>query len=466
MPAISFTVTVKGHFTSQSHKYAENNRSTQRLLSNEIMACGFYQNLLVKKPVYHAVSPSSVLLNKDRPMTSSLTAGGPLSLTNPSRPGHHMSNRHIASLTKKRFVVILLSFVLQRSKHFEDRRSSRERTYMMTTQAIQTVASNYAPIAFRASVFDNVQAVGAAWMLSSAVFTTYSTTRFLKYEPQPSVKPQSALKASPLSRATLLTLLRFGGSLALGILAHPNFHVIDRLIETWKLLPTFALPAIFLFVANYTNSISLNRIGISLTYTSKCAIPAITLILTILLDGMESLPSIPALLSLVPIGFGVAAASWNHPSFEMLGFLAALISCASQSALNVTTKRIMKHANVAGPVAQRAMVAVGFVLASAMSLYQIYLQRRDDKEEQETQPPLWLGAMAVAAYHIEYVLSFVFVKMVAPITYSASDAVRRLGIIIVGNLMFGGPAFTPFNIVGVVCALGGALAFSVLNSLS
>ena len=335
----------------------------------------------------------------------------------------------------------------------------------MTTPAIQSVASNYAPIAFKTSLLDNVHAVGAAWMLSSAVFTTYSTTRFLKYEAQSSVKQENRFQASSLSRATLLTLLRFGGSLALGMLAHPNLRVLDRLIETWKLLPTFALPAVFLFVANYTNSISLNRIGISLTYTSKCAIPAITLILTILLDGMASLPSIPALLSLLPIGFGVAAASWNHPSFELLGFLAALVSCASQSALNVTTKRIMKHANVAGPVAQRSMVAVGLVLATAMSLYQVLSQKRHGKEETETPPPLWLGAMAVTAYHVEYVLSFVFVKMVAPITYSASDAVRRLGIIIVGNLMFGGPALTPFNVVGVLCALGGALAFSVLNNL-
>lgn len=111
------------------------------------------------------------------------------------------------------------------------------------------------------------------------------------------------------------------------------------------------------------------------------------------------------------------------------------------------------------------MVAVGFVLASAMSLYQVLSQRRHGKEETETPPPFWLGAMAVAAYHIEYVLSFVFVKMVAPITYSASDAVRRLGIIIVGNQMFGGPAFTPFNVVGVMCALGGALTFSALNSV-
>jgi len=331
---------------------------------------------------------------------------------------------------------------------------------MMTTPAIQPVINHYAPIGTVASAFDNVQAVGAVWMLSSTLYTTYSTTKFLKYSPKTlEHRPQT-----PLSRATLLTVLRFGGSLALGILAHPDIHMLARIKETWNLLPTFALPAVFLFIANYANSISLNRIGISLTYTSKCAIPLITLILTVLLDGVSALPRPPVLLTLVPIGLGIAAASWSNPHFELLGFLAALVSCTSQSALNVTTKRIMKHLDVAGPLAQRAMVAVGLIIASAMALVQV--SSRTEMKETETMPPAWLGAMAVTAYHIEYVLSFIFVKMVAPITYSAMDAMRRLAIIISGHFMFGGPAFTALNISGIALALGGVLAYSVLNNLN
>jgi hypothetical protein len=332
---------------------------------------------------------------------------------------------------------------------------------MMTTPAIQSVANNISPIGVVSSVFGNVQAVGAAWMLTSALCTTYSTTKFLKYVPKPNSEQQ---RESPLSRATLLTVFRFGGSLALGLLAHPDWKVYERVIETWNLLPTFAWPALFLFVANYANSISLSRIGISLTYTSKCAIPLVTLVLTVLLDGVNALPSLPVLLTLIPIALGIGASSWNHPNFQLIGLLAAFVSCTAQSALNVTTKRIMKNMNVAGPVAQRAMVTVGLVIASAVSLFQLSSHQRSNKKEtDETLPPAWLAAVAATAYHVEYVLSFIFVKMVAPITYSASDAVRRLGIIISGHYMFGGPAFTPLNIAGIGMALSGAVAFSILN---
>jgi hypothetical protein len=51
------------------------------------------------------------------------------------------------------------------------------------------------------------------------------------------------------------------------------------------------LPSVFFFIANCTNSIVLKRIGISLTYTPKYSIPLITVLFTLLLDGMNVLSS-------------------------------------------------------------------------------------------------------------------------------------------------------------------------------
>jgi hypothetical protein len=336
---------------------------------------------------------------------------------------------------------------------------------MLTMSSSAASAAKDATAIIAPSLFNNVQAIGAAWMISSVVFTTYSTTSFLKYKNDGDFGKKVTLdkpKGLPLPRATLLTLYRFGGSLLLGMLAHPDLHVVDRVHETLQLLPPFALPAIFLFIANYANSISLDRIGISLTYTSKCAIPLITVLLTVLLDGTSSLPSVPVLLCLIPIALGIGAASWNHPTFEKIGFAAAMISCTSQCALNVSCKKVMSKLGVGGGVAQRTMVAVGLLIASGVSLAQMTFYDAATRPTQK-QPPAWLAAMASTAYHVEYVLSFIFVKLVAPITYGACDAVRRLCIIISGRAMFGGEPFTPMNIAGIVMALVGALSYSILN---
>jgi hypothetical protein len=139
----------------------------------------------------------------------------------------------------------------------------------------------------------------------------------------------------------------------------------------------------------------------------------------------------------------------------------------------------MGKAGVSGPTAQRAMVAVGLVIAVAYSTVEALTSSSANATKDGSlgnsstttltstttayDPPVGLTMAAVLAYHVEYILSFTFVKLVAPITYSACDAVRRLAIIVSGHYMFGGPPFTPLNILGIALALSGALAFSFLN---
>ena len=225
----------------------------------------------------------------------------------------------------------------------------------------------------------------------------------------------------------------------------------------------------------------MDRIGIGLTYTSKCGIPIITVLLTLLLDGAQALPNIPTLISLIPIAFGIAAASWSAPTYELLGFIMACISATAQSALNVTSKRALAKAKLSGPIGQRTMVAVGLLFTVTINLIQIVLttiQRRraltnsvsddalsDGKLQQHVDtPPLWLTFMAMVAYHVEYLLSFIFVTLVGPITYGTCDAIRRLCIILFGRIFFGGDPFTKLNIIGIATALLGALCYSIVNS--
>ena len=164
--------------------------------------------------------------------------------------------------------------------------------------------------------------VGSGWMLSSMFLTTYYTTAFLKFEDHakrnfglPSMKSKinsiesiesaSARKGltsslTKISRAQLLTLFRFGGSALMGMFLNLDMFAVKlRVLQTISLMKEFSLPALFGYLANYCNSIALSRIGISLTYTSKCGIPLITVLFTVLLDGLGALPPVAALLSLL-----------------------------------------------------------------------------------------------------------------------------------------------------------------------
>lgn len=408
----------------------------------------------------------------------------------------------------------------------------------MLTYSLSPVASASSASSILASTWStNPTIIGSSWMFSSIVFSTYYTTEFLKYDVQEKTAdfPASARKqlsilprtvVSPnkstiatttnnnnnqkntsrrnkegcgkvltsflynMSRPQLLTLYRFSGSLLLGIFLHTDFmNWNKRLAHTISYMQDFSLPAIFLFTANYCNSIALDRIGISLAYTSKCLIPLITVVFTLFVDGIVALPPNLALLMLVPIATGVALASWKSPTFETYGFFAAIASSTAQAALNVSSKRALIKTGISGLEAQRSMAAVAFLLAIGMSVQSFIsggggaaknhrhggksFKRKDDEGEKKhpplgatrrTLPPLGLSMAAAASYHFEYVLSFLFLKLVQPIGYGTCDAIRRLGIIMAGRVFFGGEPFSLLNYAGIGMALLGAMGYSLVSS--
>ena len=119
-----------------------------------------------------------------------------------------------------------------------------------------------------------------------------------------------------------------------------------------------------------------------------------------------------------------------------------MTSTLAQSALNVSSKKAIVKTGVRGADAQRAMVSVGLVLAVVNTVVKSLRSGNNrgtsssSSPEEPALPPAWLGGAAVLAYHIEYVLSFMFVRLVQPITYGTSDAMRRLSIILSGQVMF------------------------------
>jgi len=193
--------------------------------------------------------------------------------------------------------------------------------------------------------------------------------------------------------------------------------------------------------------------------------------MTLLVDGVDALPSSLALSMLIPIASGVAMASWNSPTFEKKGFLAAMTSSTAQAALNVSSKRALVKTGISGLEAQRSMAAVAFSIAICMSAHSCFRANRPQSDEKRglgkvnELPPYWLALAASAAYHFEYVFSFMFINMVQPISYGTCDAIRRLGIIVAGRKFFGGDPFSMLNYGGIGFALLGAMGYSIASAI-
>ena len=148
--------------------------------------------------------------------------------------------------------------------------------------------------------------------------------------------------------------------------------------------------------------------------------------------------------------------------------MAAVISCIAQAALNISSKRALTRTQVGGMDGQKAMAAVAFIIALFGTLGEsLLIDRRSGNSNKKQLPPvnripsLSISLAAIAAYHIEYTLSFLFLGLVKSISYGTCDAIRRLGIIIVGQQMFGGDKFSRMNLSGIALALLGAFAYSL-----
>ncbi len=170
-------------------------------------------------------------------------------------------------------------------------------------------------------------------------------------------------------------------------------------------------------------------------------------------------------------------ASWNSPTFDSLGFLSAVVSATSQASLNVSCKRALIRTRISGLQAQTTMAALAFCAAIVTSTISSVVKQFNGFNKETEQdiynssstvelPPLLLSFGAITSYHVEYVLSFLFLSLVKPITYGTCDAIRRLGIIIGGRQMFGGEKFSLINLSGIGLALFGALCYSILSSSS
>mmetsp|Transcript_27651 Transcript_27651/g.38885 ORF Transcript_27651/g.38885 Transcript_27651/m.38885 type:complete len:114 (+) Transcript_27651:337-678(+) len=111
------------------------------------------------------------------------------------------------------------------------------------------------------------------------------------------------------------------------------------------------------------------------------------------------------------------------------------------------------------------MVGIAFVIMATLSFFQTATVQKGSRPlvPKKEQPPIWLASGAVLSYHVEYVMSFMFVKLVSQVSFGAFDALRRLCIIIAGHFMFGGPAFSALNLMGMALALTGALCYSIAS---
>lgn len=307
-----------------------------------------------------------------------------------------------------------------------------------------------------------IVATGGAWFSTSSVVSTYCNTAFLN----------AGGTSMGLTVTRIMGAALFGSSQELIMLRDPQL--------VWNLLQShlrpFFWPAVFLFLANFTNCVALQRTGITVTYVTKSATPVATALMCMLKGQRLTLATWLSIMSIVA-GVGMANIGYSH--FNLIGFAAAVLSTVAQSGLNVAVKGSLKEVGVTGAQAHFVMCTMisSVLLPATLATQAAVGARRMQLGESPVQEKsiidfaccsptkLQLLALATAAaYHVEYSLQFAFNSMVSPISISICDALRRIAIVVSGRAMFGGAALTRLNVAGALLAIFGTVLYSLAPS--
>lgn len=295
-------------------------------------------------------------------------------------------------------------------------------------------------------------ALFAGWYAANIVFNIYNKT---------------SLKSFPMP----LTLTTFQFVIGAGLSA---IFWITGLVKVPKITGTTVkniLPlAVVHTLGNLLTNVSLGAVAVSFTHTIKAMEPFFSVVLSAMFLGDK--PSLPVILTLLPIVGGVAAASLTEPSFNWTGFLSAMGSNLTFQSRNVLSKKLMDSKSTTNePKLDKMNIFALITIFSGLLLAPFAIAK-----EGLALLPSSLTAMGIAdpnvvyksaiiaalCFHLYQQVSYLILSRVSPVTHSVGNCVKRVIVIVASVIFFQNPVSTQ-NAVGTAVALFGVFAYSQIK---
>eukprot|EP00191_Tetraselmis_sp_GSL018_P016611 CAMPEP_0177579974 /NCGR_PEP_ID=MMETSP0419_2-20121207/1275_1 /TAXON_ID=582737 /ORGANISM="Tetraselmis sp., Strain GSL018" /LENGTH=476 /DNA_ID=CAMNT_0019068735 /DNA_START=398 /DNA_END=1828 /DNA_ORIENTATION=+ len=237
-----------------------------------------------------------------------------------------------------------------------------------------------------------------------------------------------------------------------------------------------------------TTNMSLGAVNVSLTHTIKSLEPFFTVVLSFVFLG--SVPTLPVMLTLVPIVAGVIIASATDLSFTWYGFLTAMGSNLAFQSRNVISKKYMVESSLESleqsPTESRSVLDdinlfACISLAATALIIPVVLLLDGPKlaaafastggsllERLGSIMPLDVVQKTISAgvcRTMDVLASYALLSRLNPVTHSVGNCVKRVVVIAVSIVFFGIQA-SSLNIIGTTLALSGVFAYSMAKRAS
>ncbi|XP_048759989.1 solute carrier family 35 member E1 homolog [Ostrea edulis] len=213
------------------------------------------------------------------------------------------------------------------------------------------------------------------------------------------------------------------------------------------------------FFSSVSSHISIWKSTVSYAHTVKATLPLFTVVLSRVLLGETQ--TLPVYLSIVPIIVGVVVATLTEISFEMLALFSALIATLGFSLQSIFSKKCLKDTGINH---LRLLVLLSRIATVFFFPFWLLFDFRnivnsDILENTNLMKSLLLLLMDGVFYMLHNVFAFTVIAMVAPLSYSVANAMKRVVIIGASLFLLRNPV-TSMNVVGMLVACFGVLCYN------
>ncbi|EIE22016.1 Tpt phosphate/phosphoenolpyruvate translocator [Coccomyxa subellipsoidea C-169] len=222
-------------------------------------------------------------------------------------------------------------------------------------------------------------------------------------------------------------------------------------------------------LGNLLTNVSLGQVAVSFTHTIKAMEPFFSVLLSALFLG-ES-PSIPIVLSLLPVVGGVALASATEATFNWAGFLAAMGSNITFQSRNVFSKKFMgkKKGSLDNINLFSLITILSFLLLAPIALIRdgglmLTPSAMQSMGIINTKLVLQRAVFAGFCFHAYQQVSYMILQRVSPVTHSIGNCLKRVIVIVASVLFFQNPMGRQ-NMIGTAIALAGVFAYSQVKRI-
>jgi len=218
-----------------------------------------------------------------------------------------------------------------------------------------------------------------------------------------------------------------------------------------------------LFVSNIIlGNIALKYITVSFMQTVKSMTPFFTTLFQFLIMGTRFTPT--AVVSLVPVVFGVMLATAQELSFDLTGFAAAMIGCVVQATQIVYASRLlgdgkMDPFNTVRFIFPPALAGlIPLILLTEAS--RIVEWARSDKGSPEAIALLALSSTVAFCLNLS---TFQLLKVISGVAYSVAGNLKVVVVIVVSIAIFRNP-ISPVGALGCAITVAGCTWFGLVKN--